>query len=142
MIMYGTKPDGKEFNIGLQKPWAETGIWEYSFKGSDIAMSVSGPYERYFEENGTIYHHIVDPATGCPADTDLNGACIIGKNALQTDILSTAVFLMGADAGLEYIENIKGVECVLFDQDNNIILSSGLTMNDKTVSLKLNTAGF
>ena len=72
----------------------------------------SGIYERYFERDDTIYHHILNPKTGYPYDNQLLGVTIICKNSVDGDGLSTVCFSLGLDNGMELIESIKDTEAV------------------------------
>lgn len=84
----------------------------------------SGNYERYFEKDGKIYHHILDPSTGYPADTGLNQVTIISDSSAQGDALSTTCFLLGLDKGMELIRSLDGVEAVFVTDDMEIHVSS------------------
>ena len=75
-MIYGKKPDGKPWKIGIRDPRGEEGEYMGSLtfackEGGRINVSTSGDYEKYFEEDGVRYHHILDPATGAPAESDL-----------------------------------------------------------------------
>ena len=91
---------------------------------SDQSVVSSGNYERYFEQNGKIYHHILDPGTGYPADTGLYQVTIISDSSAQGDALSTTCFLLGLDKGMELIQNLDGVEAVFVTSDMEIHVSS------------------
>ena len=92
---------------------------------TDTAVSTSGDYERYFIENGTRYHHIINPASGKPADK-ARSVTILGKEATTTDALSTAVFVMGPEKGLALIEQRPGIEAIIIDANGQIHYTSGL----------------
>jgi thiamine biosynthesis lipoprotein len=91
----------------------------------DAAMSTSGDYERYFDEDGQRYHHIINPKTGHSA-SGLRSVTIIGPDATLTDGLSTGVFVMGAERGLELIERLGDVDAVLVTAEGKVLYSSGL----------------
>jgi thiamine biosynthesis lipoprotein len=91
----------------------------------DAALSTSGDYERYFDEDGERYHHIIDPKTGHSA-RGLRSVTIIGPDATLTDGLSTSVFVMGAERGLELVERLGDVDAVLVTADGRVLYSSGL----------------
>ncbi len=91
----------------------------------DAAMSTSGDYERYFDEGGQRYHHIIDPKTGHSA-AGLRSVTIIGPDATTTDGLSTSVFVMGAERGLALVERLGDVDAVLVTADGQVLYSSGL----------------
>ena len=77
MLALGNRYDGTDFRIGLQKPFAETGTAMAAVSINDPAVVTSGDYERYFEKDGIIYHHILDPDTGYPVQNDLDQVTII-----------------------------------------------------------------
>ncbi len=89
------------------------------------AIATSGDYERFFEKEGERYHHILDPATGYPAD-ELSGVTVIASEAVEADILSTSIFVMGRQEGMELVEELEEVEAVLITPDDEIYYSSGL----------------
>ena len=92
--LIGSKPDSTPWNIGIKAPFAE-GIFA-NVKIADKTLSTAGGYERYFEEKGTIYHHIIDPSTAAPAKSDVLSSTVIGDDGALCDALSTAVFVMGS----------------------------------------------
>lgn len=90
----------------------------------DEAISTSGDYERYFEEGGVRYHHIISPATGLPAG-EVHSATIVGPDATMTDGLSTSVFVLGVARGLALIETLPEYEAAIVDRDGRLHYSSG-----------------
>ncbi len=104
-VTLGTKPDGSVWRIGIEDP-RDTGtvVATFSFDG-DGALSTSGDYQRYFEVDGVRYHHILDPATGLPA-RGLRSLTVAGAglSGLDSDILSTALFVRGGEAAAAYAE--------------------------------------
>jgi thiamine biosynthesis lipoprotein len=95
---------------------------------SDTCAVTSGDYERFYEVDGTRYHHIVDPRTGYPSRSGLRSVTLIGTSALALDALSTAVFVLGADAGLPLIRE-AGVEAVFVTDQLDVFCSEGLRGN-------------
>lgn len=91
----------------------------------DAALSTSGDYERYFDEGGRRYHHIINPKTGRSAGA-LRSVTIIGPDATLTDGLSTSVFVLGPERGLELVERLGGVDAVLVTAEGRVLYSSGL----------------
>lgn len=91
----------------------------------DEAISTSGDYERYFEENGRRYHHILNPATGRPTEGILT-VTVIGPDGTLTDGLDTAIFVLGAEKGLELIERYPGYETIIVDAAGKVSYSQGL----------------
>ena len=93
----GKNEQGGSWRIGLQKPGGKRGEYFSIEELSDKTAVTSGSYERYFEKDGKIYHHILDRSTGKPADSGLISVTVISKNSFEADMLSTAIFVMGAD---------------------------------------------
>ncbi len=99
----GKSEKGTPWRIGLQDPSKERGEFFKAIELRDSTCVTSGSYERYFEKNGKIYHHIIDRNTGYSADSGLISVSVIGKSSFEADMLSTAIFVMGE----ERFENIK-----------------------------------
>ncbi len=131
VLAIGTKPNGKPWTVGIQKPFDALGTPLASIKITDKAVVTSGIYERQFEENGILYHHIIDPKTGYPMNNELLSVSIISSSATNADALSTTTYMLGAKKGLELIENTVDTEAIFILRDKNIILSSGITDNFK-----------
>jgi thiamine biosynthesis lipoprotein len=93
---------------------------------TDQAAITSGGYERYFEEDGQTYWHIIDPATGAPARSGLISVTIVGDSGMVCDGLSTALFVMGLDAAAQYWREVGGFQAVLIDEDGQIFITEGL----------------
>ena len=101
IVTIGKKPDNSDFNIGIQKPFDERNAVITTVKVNDKSVVSSGTYERYFEKDGKIYHHIFDPFTGYPVDNDLEEVSIISDSSLSGDAFSTTCFALGKDKGME-----------------------------------------
>jgi len=115
---------GAPWIVGIRHPRVD-GEYATRLPIVDEAISTSGDYERFFEENGRRYHHILNPRTGEPTDTLLS-ATVIGPDATLTDGLSTTVFVLGADDGLALIERYPGYEAIVVDPQGRLGFSSGL----------------
>ncbi len=96
----------------------------------DAAMSTSGDYERYFDEDGTRYHHILDPGTADSARRVVS-VTVIGPDATATDALSTTLFVLGVERGLSLIEAQEGFDAVFIDPLGKVHFSSGLAPPDE-----------
>ena len=128
------KKDGKEnYKIGIQKPFDESGEVICSLNISNKSIVTSGDYQRYFEENGKIYHHIIDVNTGYPVDNDLDSVTIIGDFSIAGDALSTISFIYGLEKGMAFIENMPETEAIFVTKDGNIHRTSGIT--DEMINL-------
>ena len=115
---------GKPWIVGIRDPRAE-GRMVTRLPLEDEAISTSGDYERYFEEDGVRYHHILVPGTGQSAG-GIRSATIIGPDATLTDGLSTTVFVLGVERGMELVSRLPEVEAVIVDEDGRIYYSDGL----------------
>lgn len=116
----GTKPDGSKYNIGIQKPFDESGEAITSVQLKDQTVVTSGIYERYFKKNGKLYHHILDPRTGYPCENNLYSVSIITDSSTKADALSTTCFLLGYQKGMELIQSMDGVEAIFITDDEKV----------------------
>lgn len=128
ICVYGEKPDGSPFRVALRDPRGETGDSIGILTLSDCTISTSGDYERYFEQNGVRYHHILDPRTGYPADSGLIQTTIICEDSVLGDALSTACFVLGLDEGMALAEQY-GVLAIFVDTNKNIWYNSPKIMD-------------
>jgi thiamine biosynthesis lipoprotein len=126
VFVLGEKSPGVGWRVGVRNPViGEEGILG-TLTLSDRAIVTSGGYERYFEENGQLYHHILDPATGYPADSGLLSTTIVCADATLADALSTACFILGEEAGLALIDSLHDVEALFVAEDRGVAVTSGL----------------
>ncbi|MCD7744878.1 MAG: FAD:protein FMN transferase [Lachnospiraceae bacterium] len=121
----GTKPDGSSWKIGIQKPFGQTSDLITVVECTGESVVTSGTYERYFEVDGTIYHHILDPKTGYPADNGLTSVTILADSSTECDALSTTCFLLGLEDGMALIESLDGIEALFITEDETMLRSSG-----------------
>jgi len=119
---------GVPWKVGIRDPRVD-GEVAMTLPLADEAISTSGDYERYFEENGVRYHHIISPSTGTPA-SGVHSATVIGPDAVLTDALSTSVFVMGVDEGLRLIATLPDYESIVIDDQGRIYYSDGLQQPD------------
>jgi len=122
----GSKDSQTPWHIGIRNPELSGGAPVISLHAVNRAMVTSGLNERFFMENGTRYHHILNPETGFPADTDVLSVSILAERALDADALSTILFLMGSESGLKFIEEIPDAEAVYITTSREVRVSSGL----------------
>ena len=140
VVVLGTKPDGKPWRIGVQNPRAENGFYIGIVEVADKAVVTSGDYERFFEENGKRYHHILDPKTGRPADSGLISSTIVTDVSMDADALSTAAFVLGLEKGRALVESLEGVEAIFVTKDKEVYVTDGLrnsfTFSDESKEFK------
>lgn len=115
---------GQPWMVGIRDPRVD-GEVAMTVPLQDEAISTSGDYERYFEEDGVRYHHIISPSTGDPA-SGVHSATVFGPDAVMTDALSTSVFVMGVDQGLRLIATLPDYESIVIDAEGQIYFSDGL----------------
>ncbi len=127
VYVYGKKPGGALWSVAIRDP-SKPGQNAFMLKTRDATVVTSGAYERFFEQDGKTYGHILDPATGFPAKSGLESVTIVSHNSMVADALSTSLFVLG----MEKIPEIKksalagGFECVLVDASGKAYASKGL----------------
>lgn len=120
VLTLGQKPSGQAFIVGIEKPFdKDTFIEKIAVSGRSVVTS--GIYERYFKVDGTLYHHIIDPKTGYPVNTDLLSATIIADTSIQADALSTTCILLGKEKAVEYLNNHPECSAILVTKEYEII---------------------
>lgn len=123
----GKKPDGSEWKIGVQNPDNKEGDMIGVLSVDDCAVITSGGYERYFEEAGKTYHHILDTATGAPSESGLVSVTIVSQDGTLADGLSTSLFVMGKEKAISYWkQHPKEFDAVLVEEDGTISATEGL----------------
>ena len=119
----GTKPDGSPWRVAVQAPGGGyAGVLEIA----DKAVVTSGGYQRYFEQDGETYIHIIDPATGRPARTGLASVTIVADSGLQGDGLSTALFVMGREKAEAFWRGNPEFDFILLGEDGTAAITEGL----------------
>lgn len=118
----GLRPDGTPWRIGVRDPKDESAVVGV-VAAHDCAVITSGGYQRYFEVGGTVYHHILDPKTGYPAESGLASVTIIAGSGTVADALSTALFVMGEDAAIAYWRENGGFAFVLVTAQGEVLYS-------------------
>ena len=121
ILTIGSKPDGTPFNLGIQKPFDKQGTAITSVKATDSSVVSSGVYERYFEVNDILYHHILDTTTGYPCDNKLLGVTILSDKSVDGDALSTSCFVLGLEEGQKLIQSLDGVEAIFITENYKLI---------------------
>ena len=133
ILVIGDKPDGTAWRVGVQDPKhpdkADGLVCVLNLTDAFAVTSVS--YQRYFEQDGKRYHHIIDPATGCPADSGLTSVTVVADsargNGTMCDALSTALFVMGEDKALDFWRSgVYDFQLVLVTEDGRVVVTEGL----------------
>lgn len=126
ILVYGAKADNSTWKVGIVNPLdTSSSIGTLVLEPSNWYITTSGDYERYVEVDGVLYHHIIDPATGYPAEGDVRGVTILTRDGLLGDALSTACFVLGVEEGLKLVEKYDA-EALFVLADGEIVLSEGL----------------
>lgn len=133
ILVIGDKPDGTAWRVGVQDPKHpdEADGLVCVLNLTDAFAVTSGSYQRYFEQDGKRYHHIIDPATGCPADSGLTSVTVVADsargNGTMCDALSTALFVMGEDKALDFWRSgVYDFQLVLVTEDGRVVVTEGL----------------
>jgi thiamine biosynthesis lipoprotein len=127
LTAWGHQPDGANWMIGITNPLNKNKIFSW-FPIVDAAVATSGNYEKFVEFDGVKYSHIIDPRTGYPA-TGLVSVTIFANSAELCDALATSIFITGTETGINIINQIKGVECIVVDDKNKIHTSKNIQLN-------------
>ena len=127
LTTWGKQPDGKDWMVGITNPLNKDHVFSW-FPIIDGAVVTSGNYEKFVEFDGVKYSHIIDPRTGYPS-TGLTSVTIFAKSAELCDALATSVFITGVEVGLDMINQLKGVECIIVDAQNKIHFSENISFN-------------
>ena len=118
VLAVGEKPDGSPFRVGIQEPFAETGKSLDTIEIRDTSVVTSGIYERcFYDEDGVLYHHILDTATGYPVENELAGVTIICPSSVRADALSTSCLCLGLEKGRRLLDAEKDVAYLLIAKD-------------------------
>jgi thiamine biosynthesis lipoprotein len=127
IFAYGEKKDKKPWRVGLQDPREGRGEYIGILDVKNKTVVTSGIYERYFEEGGRRYHHILSTGTGYPVENGLLSVTIVAGHSVDADALSTSVFALGYERGNALIKSLPGVEAVFVFEDLTVRLTEGIT---------------
>jgi thiamine biosynthesis lipoprotein len=119
--IFGKKPDNTQWAIGVRHPRDASQIIEIVFITNESAISTSGDYERNFERDGRLYHHIMSPSTGYPVDNGIVSVSAISPTAEGADVFSTAIFVMGVDKGIGYA-NSREIPALIIVKSNDTLV--------------------
>ncbi len=113
VAVVGRKPDGSRWNVGIRDPAGGRGDCIRLYEAEDCSVVTSGGYERFAECGGRRYHHIINPLSGRPAESDAAGVTVISASSMEADAFSTAAFVLGMEKGSGLIEAREGARAVL-----------------------------
>lgn len=130
LLAVGQRPDGSPFQFGIQMPFEAQGTPITVLPVSDRSVVSSGVYERYFYQDDTLYHHILDTTTGYPVQNTLLGVTILSDSSTMGDALSTTCFILGPEEGMRLVESLEDVEAVFITKDYALHYSSGLSPSE------------
>ena len=120
------KPDGSDWRVAVENP-ADTGSYIGVLSIKDKAVITSGGYERYFKQDGKTYHHIIDPATGYPAENGLTSVTIVSDDGTLADGLSTSLFIMGKEKAEKFWKKYSDkFDVILLTDDDQLYVSEGI----------------
>ncbi len=125
---WGTQPNGDLWKVGITNPLNKEKVFSW-LPIENSAVVTSGNYEKYVTLNGVRYTHIINPKTGYPV-VGLNSVTIFSESAELADALATAVFVMGLESGMDFINQLNGIECIIIDADNKIHTSTNIKLNE------------
>lgn len=128
MNAWGSQPDGTPWRVAIRNPMNKNKVFAL-MPLQNKAVVTSGNYEKYVRFNGVRYTHIIDPRTGYPA-TELISVTVFAPKAELADALATAVFVMGKEAGIDRINQIPNVDCILIDHKGIISTSENIELNN------------
>jgi len=129
IVVLGKKVDGTPWNVGIQDPFRPRGEFVLTLSLINKSVVTSGNYERYFEQQGKKFQHIMDPSTGYPSESEILSATIISDYSIDGDGLSTGVYIMGIHKAVKLIEETKGVEAIFITKSKEIYVTSGMKDN-------------
>ncbi|MCT4688000.1 FAD:protein FMN transferase [Vallitalea sp.] len=123
ILTVGNKPNGDSWKIGVRNPFNKRGREIGVVAIGQKSLVTSGIYERYLEEDGVKYHHILDPYTGYPVENDLAGVTIISDYSVDGDGLSTVIFSMGLEEGYKLVDNINNVDAIFITKNKEVYVT-------------------
>jgi FAD:protein FMN transferase len=123
---WGKQPNGDQWKVGIKNPMNKNKIFA-TFPLEDTAVETSGSYEKYVTFNGKRYSHIIDTRTGYPA-SGLISVSVFAKTTELADALATGVFVMGKEAGMDLVNQLPGISCIMVDEAGNISASRNIDL--------------
>ncbi|GEM54123.1 thiamine biosynthesis protein ApbE [Flavobacterium branchiophilum NBRC 15030 = ATCC 35035] len=131
---WGKQPNGEPWTVGIINPMNKNKVFA-TFPLVDASVETSGTYEKYVVFNGKRYSHIINPKTGWPAQ-GIVSVTVFAKDTEIADGLAKGVFLFGVEAGIDLINQLKGVECIVVDDLGKIHTSKGINIEKMSLNYK------
>jgi len=128
IMTLGVRQDGRPWRVGIQNPLDDRGAYIGIVEVRDKTVVTSGVYERNFEADGVLYHHIFSPFDGYPVANGLLSVTIIADTSIDADALSTAVFVMGYERGTALLESLENVEGIFVFEDMSVRKTKGVDL--------------
>lgn len=125
---WGKQPDGKPWKVGIKNPMNKNKIFA-TFPLEDTAVETSGSYEKYVTFNDIRYSHIIDTRTGYPA-TGLISVSVFAKTTELADSLATGVFVLGKEVGMDLVNQLPGIGCIMVDEEGKVITSKNIDIKN------------
>ena len=124
VLTLGNKPDDTPFQIGIQKPFSPVGTPALTLDVTDSSVVSSGNYERYFEKNGKLYHHILSTDTGYPVDNELSQVTILSTSSVDGDALSTLCYILGYEEAALLLESHPDIRAIFITEDGDTLYAN------------------
>ncbi len=126
LTTWGRQPNGKEWTIGIADPDAKNKPFSY-LNISDMAVATSGNYEKFVVIDGKRYSHTIDPKTGLPV-SGIKSVTVICPNAEIADAMATPIIVMGVRVGLDLVNQMRGIACIIIDDNNKVYTSKNINI--------------
>ena len=126
VVALGSRWDGSPWRVGIRDPFGQETDLLGILEVCDCCVVTSGGYERFFEQDGLRYHHLLDPETGMPAENGLVSVTVVCADGTRADALSTAFYVLGKDAALEYWQENADLEFILVEENGTVTVTDGL----------------
>ena len=130
LVAIGEREEGRPWRIGIELPYSNGSEILGSVDLADKTLVTSGVYERYFEQDGTLYHHVLDPNTGYPIDNSLNAVVILGNKgrSMECDVLGTVCLALGEEKSRKLLSRMEGLQAAFIDKSNEITTFNGMEL--------------
>lgn len=128
LVAIGEKTENEPWKIGIETPYSEGSSILGSVELSDATIVTSGVYERYFKQDGKLYHHVLNPKTGYPVDNSLNAVVLVGEKgqSMECDVLGTVCLSLGEKKARELLAGTEGIQAAFVDKSDQITIFNGL----------------